>query len=306
LPPARDTRVPARRKLAQRESPLGRLRRTLTGPLGSIEHEVRAQLAKAPLHLNEFGFDPYGLRPEDALRLYTLGTLLYRYWFRVETHHIERVPQGGALLIANHSGQFGYDGTMLATAMLLEADPPRLARGMGEYFFWRIPFLGGFATHMGTVVGTPENCIALLEAGECLMVFPEGARGANKPFRKRYQLQRFGHGFMRLALASDTPIVPVGIVGPEEQQPGLANLEGLGRLLGLPSFPITVSMPWFGPLGAPFALPVKYHLYFGHPLRFQGGADEEDEAIETKVAQVKEAIAELLAKGLRSRRGIFR
>ena len=192
------------------------------------------------------------------------------------------------LLIANHSGQFGYDGAMLATAMLLEAEPPRLARGMAEFFFWRMPWLGELATQMGSVVGTPENCTALLDAGECLMVFPEGARGANKPFRKRYQLQHFGHGFMRLALATDTPIVPVGIVGAEEQQPGLANWEGLGHALGLPSFPITVSMPWFGPLGAPFALPVKYHLHFGEPLRFSGGANEEDEAIAAKVSQLKQ------------------
>ena len=53
------------------------------------------------------------------------------------------------------------------------------------------------------------------------MAFPEGARGANKPFRKRYQLQRFGSGFMRLALETGAAVVPVGIVGAEEQQLGL-------------------------------------------------------------------------------------
>jgi 1-acyl-sn-glycerol-3-phosphate acyltransferase len=176
---------------------------------------------------------------------------------------------------------------------------------MGEYFFWRTPWFGELATQMGTVVGTPENCTALIDAGECLAVFPEGARGANKPFRKRYQLQAFGRGFMRLALETNTPIMPVGIVGAEEQQPGLANLEGVGRLLGLPSFPITISMPWFGPFGAPFALPVKYHLHFGEPLLFAGRADEEDDVLDIKVEHVRHAIAELVASGLRSRRGVF-
>ena len=306
MPSGRDTRRPARPPLPAAEAAPGWLRRALAAPFAGIEHEVRTRLAKAPLERNEFGFDRYGLHPDDATRVFVLGALLYRYWFRVETHGIERVPGGRALLIANHSGQFGYDGTMLATAMLLEAEPPRLARGMADFFFWRMPWLGGLATQMGSVAGTPENCTALLDAGECLLVFPEGARGANKPFRKRYQLQRFGHGFMRLALATDTPIVPVGIVGAEEQQPGLANWEGLGHTFGLPSFPITVSMPWFGPLGAPFALPVKYHLHFGEPLHFSGGANEEDDAITAKVTQVKQAIADLLAEGLRSRRGIFR
>jgi hypothetical protein len=65
-------------------------------------------------------------------------------------------------------------------------------------------------------------------------------------------------------------------------------------------------MPWFGPLGATFALPVKYHMHFGEPVRFTGGANEEDDAIAAKVSQLKQAIAELLAAGLRSRRGIFR
>ena len=306
MPRPPDSRLAVRSAPFRAGEAFGRLRDALLGPVARAEREVRAQLAKAPIHVNEYGFDPYGWRPEDATRLFVAAALLYRHWFRVETHGIEKVPAGGVLLVANHSGQFGYDGTMLATAMLLGAEPPRLARGMGEYFFWRTPWLGGLATHMGTIVGTPENCVALLEAGECLMVFPEGARGANKPFRKRYQLQRFGHGFMRLALATDTPIVPVAVVGAEEQQPGLANLEGLGRALGLPSFPITISMPWLGPLGAPFALPVKYHLHFGEPLRFEGRADEEDETIEMKVEHVRHAIAELLAHGLRTRRGIFR
>ena len=55
------------------------------------------------------------------------------------------------------------------------------------------------------------------------MVFPEGARGFVKPYRKRYQLQRFGLGFLRLALETDTPIVPIGIVGSRGAEPGAAR-----------------------------------------------------------------------------------
>jgi 1-acyl-sn-glycerol-3-phosphate acyltransferase len=99
--------------------------------------------------------------------------------------------------------------------------------------------------------------------------------------------------------------VPVGIVGSEEQQPALANLNGLGRLLGMPAFPITTTFPWLGPLGL-LPLPVKYRIHFGEPLSFHGDASEEDDVIEEKVDRVKEAISALLEHGRKQRRGVFR
>jgi 1-acyl-sn-glycerol-3-phosphate acyltransferase len=291
--------------MAASDRPTSWTSRLLPTPIRRLEAELADRLEKAPLQLNDFGYDPYGFHPETARRLLLPSAVMYRYWFRVETHDIGRVPPGGVLLIANHSGQFGYDGAMLAMAMLLDAEPPRLARGMAEHLFARTPFAGTSMARIGSMSGTPENCISMLEAGECVMVFPEGARGANKPFRKRYQLQRFGTGFMRLALETGAPIVPVGIVGAEEQQPGLANLEGLGRRFNLPSFPITISQPWFGLLGSAFALPVKYRMYFGQPLRFEGDAWDRDAAIDEKIEAVRDAIRALLARGLAERKGIF-
>jgi 1-acyl-sn-glycerol-3-phosphate acyltransferase len=118
-------------------------------------------------------------------------------------------------------------------------------------------------------------------------------------------LQRFGLGFMRLALETATPIVPVGIVGSEEQQPGLANLAGLSRMLGIPAFPVTPTFPWLGPLGL-LPLPVRYHLYFGEPMHFEGDPDEDDAATSRKVEDVRGAIDALLKRGLAERSGVFR
>jgi 1-acyl-sn-glycerol-3-phosphate acyltransferase len=126
----------------------------------------------------------------------------------------------------------------------------------------------------------------------------------NKRFRDRYSLQRFGTGFMRLALETRTPIVPVAIVGSEEQQPGFANLSGLARLLGMPALPITLGFPWLGPLGI-WPLPVKYRIYFGEPIAFDGDAEEEDAAIEQRVDVVKGEITAMLRRGLAQRSGIF-
>ncbi len=273
--------------------------------LRDLQAEIADRLRKVPTHVNEFGFDDYGMEPASVARSVLPAAILYRWYFRVETFGIGRIPEGRVLLIANHAGQLPFDAMMLGVATLLEAEPPRVARGMGEYWIPQLPFVNYLATRAGNLVGTPENCAQLLEDEECVMVFPEGVRGMNKTFDQRYRLQRFGLGFLRLALETHTPIVPVGIVGSEEQQPGLWNLRGLGRVLGMPAFPITPTFPWLGPLGL-FPLPVRYRIHFGEPLRFEGDSADEDAAIEEKVEQVRAAISGLLERGREARPGVFR
>jgi len=286
-------------------SMLGDLAGALTPlALRDLSAEIADRLRKVPTRVNEFGFDDWGMEIASVRRAVLPAALLYRYYFRAQTFGIERLPPGRLLLIANHAGQLPFDATMLGVATLLEAEPPRIARGMGEFWIPQLPFVNWLATRSGQLVGTPENCVNLLEAGECVMVFPEGVRGMNKTFDQRYRLQRFGTGFMRLALETRTPIVPVGIVGSEEQQPGLANLKGLGRALGMPAFPITATFPWLGPLGL-LPLPVRYRIHFGEPLRFEGDAGDEDAVIEEKVEQVRQAIGELLERGRAERPAVF-
>ena len=274
-------------------------------PLADLRAELDERISRITTRLNDYGFDPFGANPEYARRLALLPALLYRYWFRVETDGIDRVPEGRVLLIGNHAGNtFAYDAAMLAMAMLMEAEPPRLVRGMAEYYLPQLPFFGTLMHRAGSVVGTPENCVQLLEHDEAVMVFPEGAEGFVKPFSKRYQLQRFGLGFMRLAIGTDTPIVPVGIVGAEEQSPAVADVKWLGRLVGSPAFPITPTFPWLGLAGF-VPLPVKFRMRFGEPLRFEGDANEDDAAIEKRVTVVKKAIRKLLAEAQAQRQGWF-
>ncbi len=292
--------------LVARPAPVGRAAAWLPEPLRSLQAELDQRLARIPTRVNEYGVDPFGASPEVARTLLLPSALVYRYWLRVETHGIGRVPTGRVLLIGNHAGNtFAYDGAMLGLAMLLEAEPPRLVRGMAEYYLPQIPFFNVLMHRAGSVVGTPENCVQLLENEEAVMVFPEGARGFVKSYRRRYQLQRFGLGFMRLALETDTPIVPVGIVGSEEQSPAVADVKWLGRLVGSPAFPITPTFPWLGLAGF-LPLPVKFRIRFGEPLRFEGDASEDDARVEKKVERVKDAIRGLIAEGLAARKGWFR
>ena len=259
----------------------------------------RGRLEKLTPPRNEYGVDPYGMDVDFAVAAAAPFVWLYRRYFRVTLHGLENVPaEGRLLLVSNHSGQLPFDAIMIIVAMLVEKDPPRVVRALVEKWVATLPFVSAFYARIGQIVGTPENCRRLLAADEALLVFPEGVRGLNKPFSERYRLRPFGHGFMRLALEARAPIVPVGVVGAEEQAPALFDLKPLARLLSMPAFPVTPTL-------LPLPLPTHYHIHFGPPLHFIGSPDEEDAETERKVAEVQAAVQGLLELGLAGRAGVF-
>jgi 1-acyl-sn-glycerol-3-phosphate acyltransferase len=261
--------------------------------------ELEARLARLVAPQNEYGVDPFGLELDFAKAAIAPVLWLYRNYFRVETHGIDQVPAGRVMLISNHSGQVPLDAAMIAMALLLEAEPPRVVRAMVEKWAPTLPFVAPFFARIGQVVGTPENCRRLLAAGETIMVFPEGTRGLNKTYEKRYRLQDFGTGFMRIAVDTQTPILPVAVIGAEEQAPALFDFKQVAKMIGFPALPITPTL-------LPLPLPVKYHLWFGEPMRFSGGNEDDDVELERKVAAVKRSIEGLLRRGLAARSSIFR
>jgi 1-acyl-sn-glycerol-3-phosphate acyltransferase len=163
-----------------------------------------------------------------------------------------------------------------------------------------LPFFSYIFARWGQITGTPENCRRLLEDEEAILVFPEGAKGISKPFTQRYQLQEFGLGFMRLALETGAPIVPIAVIGAEEQAPAV-NLKPIAKLLGAPAFPVIPAPPFFPIL--PY--PVKYRIYFGDPQKFEGDPDDEDEVLEEKVRHVRNEIQSMIRLGLKERKHIF-
>jgi 1-acyl-sn-glycerol-3-phosphate acyltransferase len=262
--------------------------------------DFRRKLKALPTRQNEYGYDPFGFNRDDAKLAALMARFFYKYYFRVETHGAERVPGGRVLLVANHSGQLPFDGIGIAGAMLFEHDPPRVIRAMVEKYVQTLPFLSYIFARWGQITGTPENCKRLLEDEEAILVFPEGAKGISKPFTQRYQLQDFGLGFMRLALETGAPIVPIAVIGAEEQAPAV-NLKPLAKLLGAPAFPVIPAPPFFPIL--PY--PVKYRIYFGEPLSFDGDPDDEDEVLEEKVRHVRNEIQSMIRMGLKERKHIF-
>jgi 1-acyl-sn-glycerol-3-phosphate acyltransferase len=264
---------------------------------------IRKRMRDIPTRLNENGVDQFGFDPEYAAKMVPTLAWIYENYFRVEQHNVDLIPDGRCLLISNHSGQLPIDGVMIGMSLFLERTKPRVCRAMIEKFVNALPIVSTFMSRMGQITGTPDNCRRLLDAEESILVFPEGIRGINKLFHERYQLKPFGLGYMRLALEMKAPIVPVAVVGAEEQAPSLMNLKRVGKLFGLPSMPITPLMA-LGPIGM-LPLPVKYRIYFGEPLYFEGDHNDEDSEIALKSAKVERAIKDMLERGLRERKNIF-
>ena len=117
----------------------------------------------------------------------------------------------------------------------------------------------------------------MLEKEEAIFVFPEGVRGTGKAFKDRYQLQRFGNGFMHLAIDHNTPILPVGIVGCEEILPSLGNISWLAEKMGVPYVPIAFPLP----------IPSRVVINIGEPIWFDKSAETEAE-IGENVEEVKD------------------
>ena len=263
--------------------------------------DIDARVRGITVHANSVGFDPFGFDPEFCRYVLAVASLLHRKYFRTEVHGIDSLPQGRALVLANHSGQVPLDGVVIGSALMLDATPPRFPRSMVEKWTAELPFVSTIFPRCGQVVGSPDNARRLLQQDETLIVFPEGARGISKTFDQRYQLQDFGLGFMRLALETKTPIVPVAVIGAEEQYPSIADVKPLANLLGMPAFPLIPQL-FFGML-AP--LPTKYRLYFGEPLYFEGDHDDDDAVVEEKVWTVRSSIESMLSKGLAERKSVF-
>ncbi|HEX7657989.1 MAG TPA: lysophospholipid acyltransferase family protein [Pseudonocardiaceae bacterium] len=255
--------------------------------------------------IDEFGFDA---ELTDNIVLPALRQI-YQRWFRVDVFGADNLPaEGGALLVANHSGTVALDSVMAAVAVHDNTPTHRHLRMLGADLVFRTAVLGPMARKTGQTLACNADAERLLCGGELVGVWPEGYKGVGKPFRDRYKLQRFGRGgFVAAALRAGVPIVPCSIVGAEEIYPKIGEIPLLARLFGLPYFPVTPLFPFFGPLGM-VPLPSKWYIEFGEPMRTDGfgeAAADDPMLVFNLTDQVRETIQLTLYRLLSQRRSTF-
>ncbi|MFB7332753.1 acyltransferase family protein [Streptomyces adustus] len=281
------------------------------GAGSGLERRVASGLAFLRRRLTgDYEIDDFGYDEEltDQV-LMSLLRPLYDKYFRVDVKGIENIPaQGGALIVANHSGTLPLDGLMMQVAVHDHHPAGRHLRLLAADLVFVLPVVNELARKLGHTLACTEDAERLLAQGEVVGVMPEGFKGIGKPFSERYKLQRFGRGgFVSTALRQGTPIIPCSIVGAEEIYPMIGNAKTLARLLGFPYFPLTPTFPWLGPLGA-VPLPTKWTIQFGEPIATDGYPPEaaEDPMLMFNLTdQVREQIQHTLYKLLVQRRSVF-
>lgn len=281
------------------------------GEAGStLPRELRDALDRlVKRQAGDYQEDEWGFDEEFADALLPFLEFLYDRWWRVETTGARNVASHGrALLVANHAGILPWDATMISVGLVREHPLPRYPRFLVLDWAFQLPYISVTMRKLGGVVASPYNALRLLEQDELVAVFPEGVKGAGKPFKDRYRLQRFGRGgFVEIALRTGAPIVPVAVVGSEEIYPKVGEAPGLARLIGAPYFPLTPTFPLLGPLGV-VPLPSRWRIQFGEPIdtsHFGPEAAEDRSFVFELSEQVRETIQNLVYENLVERGSAF-
>ena len=195
-------------------------------------------------------------------------------YLRIDVHGIEHIPKRGKALIApNHSGCSGLDAVMLV--YLLQQKLPRIPRMLTLWTFFRVfPFFAPVAQRMGLKPASTENGVTLLKKNNLVVCFPEGEKGSFKPTAKRYKLQDFKSGFIRMALVTGAPIVPCVIIGAEETNINLATLKLRDKKKAHDTLiPIPFNV---------IPLPAKWDIWFFEPIDLSGYRQFADDKVKLK------------------------
>lgn len=154
-----------------------------------------------------------------------IARLACRAYFRIRYKGVSNVPLQGPLLVTpNH--------VSYADPVLVGTPVRRPIHYMAWERLFEVPLLKQIIPHLNAFpVNTDETdakairaVIRLLDAGEAVLIFPEGGRSLDG------RLQPFKPGAFRLALTRSVPVLPVTIAGAWKAWPPHRRFPRPGRV----------------------------------------------------------------------------
>jgi len=235
----------------------------------------------------------------------------HRPWF-TGLEHVD--PARPTMFVGNHT-LYGVIDVMHIVHELYRVHGI-FPRALGDRLHFAVPLWRDLVSSLGCVLGTRENCAALMRAGQHVLVFPGGAREVFKRKGEAYRLiWKDRVGFVHMAAAHGYRIIPFASVGAEEAfhiafdgaelmaSPVGALLRATGLadkyLRGGEELPPLVR--GLGPTWIP--RPERFYFSFGEPvatLRYRNSIDDQDAMLALR-AKVQASIERQLQNLLRLR-----
>ncbi|MGV0836764.1 1-acyl-sn-glycerol-3-phosphate acyltransferase [Mycolicibacterium thermoresistibile] len=232
---------------------------------------------------------------------------LIKGYHRAEVRGLDTFPNGGALVVSNHSGG------------LFPMDVPVFATGFYERFGYDRPvytlshdiLLTGptadFFIRTGFIRANHANADEALRSGGVVVVFPGGDYDVYRPTFAQHTVDFDGRtGYVRAALNAGVPIVPTVAVGGQESQLFLSRGEAMAKLLRLDKLmrvkilPISIGFPWglsaVVPVNVP--LPTKIVMQVLPPVDIvaEFGPDPDIDEVDAHVRRVMQRALDELAR----------
>jgi 1-acyl-sn-glycerol-3-phosphate acyltransferase len=220
------------------------------------------------------------------------------YWFRMEIEGWENLPDPPALLIGIHSGApFVWDAWTIGVQWWRRFGDERPLHGTAHDALMAMPLLGAYFRRMGVLPAAPDSIASALAAGRDVALWPGGERDSLRKWTQRDEAVLAGRkGFVKLAIRSCVPIVPISTVGGPDSMPVLATGRRLAKWLALDRvarlkmFPIALQAPWgISPALLPeIPLPTKIRTAFQNPIAVDCDPEraEDDAYVDAKYREV--------------------
>jgi len=227
---------------------------------------------------------------------------LLDYWFRMEVSGWDRIPEPPALVVGIHSGApFPWDAWAVGIQWWRHFGTDRPLHGTAHDALMAFPVIGAYFRKMGVLPAAPDSITTALAAERDVVLYPGGERDSLREWTKRDEAHLAGRtGFVKLAIDTGVPIVPVATVGGPDAMPVLASGRRLAKLLRLDRvarlkmFPVALQAPWcISPALLPeIPFPTKIRAAFQEPIEV--GRDparvDDREYVQAKYEEVRRSI----------------